>query len=60
MAGVFRSKAKEKVDGKEMALHEIAQLARSVLRETIVMFLPNSAKPDFLAENYWLAKVLSL
>lgn len=53
-------KAKEKIDGKEITLHEIAAQARAVLRETIGRFLPNSAKPEFLAENYWLTKALGL
>ncbi|MBR1279542.1 HEPN domain-containing protein [Bradyrhizobium sp. AUGA SZCCT0283] len=53
-------RGKEKIDGKEMALHEIAPLARTVLRETVLKFLPKSIRPDFLAENYWLSKVLSL
>lgn len=53
-------KTKEKIAGKEMTMHEIATLARSVLRETIAKFLQNAAKPDFLAESYWLTKVLDL
>lgn len=53
-------KAKEKIDGKDMTIHEIAPLARSVLRGAISKFMPNPAKPDFLAENYWLTKVLGL
>lgn len=53
-------KPKEKIDGKEMTLHEIAQLAKSVLRETIVRFLPNSERPEFLAEHYWLTRALNL
>lgn len=53
-------KTKEKIEGKEITMHEIALLARSVLRETIAKFLPNAARPNFLVENYWLTKVLGL
>ncbi len=51
---------KEKINGKEMTLHEIAPLARSVLRQTLARFMPNSAKPDFLAEGHWVTKALGL
>jgi hypothetical protein len=53
-------KGKVKISGKEMTLHEIAPLARSVLRETLAKFMPNSSKPDFLAERYWMTRALGL
>jgi len=53
-------KQKEKINAKEMTLHEIAPLARSVLRQTLARFMPNSAKPDFLADGYWVTKALGL
>ena len=53
-------KGKVKIGGKEMTLHEIAPLARSVLRETVAKFMPNSPKPDFLAERYWMTQALGL
>lgn len=53
-------KEREKVNGKEMTLNEIAPLARSVLRLTLSKFMDNPAKPDFLADGYWVSKALGL
>lgn len=53
-------KEKVKIDDKDMTLYEIAALARSVLRETLTKFMPNSAKPDFLANGYWVTRALGL
>jgi hypothetical protein len=53
-------KQKDKINGKEMTLHEIAPLARSILRETLAKFMPNSAKPDFLTGGYWIERTLGL
>jgi hypothetical protein len=52
--------SKQKINGNDMALHQIAPLARSVLRETLARFMPNSAKPHFLSNGYWVTKVLGL
>jgi hypothetical protein len=52
--------AKEKINGNEMTLHAIAPLARSVLRETLARFMPNSAEPDFLQSGYWIGRALGL
>lgn len=53
-------KGKVNIGGKEMNLYEAAAVARSVLRETLARFMPNSAKPDFSVERYWTSRVLSL
>ena len=53
-------KGKVKFGGKEISLHEIASLARSMLRETLAKFMPKSSEPDFLAERYWMARALGL
>jgi hypothetical protein len=52
--------AKVKIDGKEMTLYEAAIRARTVLRETLSRFMPNSVKPEFLTEGYWITKALGL
>jgi hypothetical protein len=49
-----------KVCGKKMSLGEAATLARSVLRNTIERFMPNSKKPDFMQDDFWPSKELGL
>lgn len=49
-----------KIGGKEMSISEVAKLAKSILRTTIVKFLSSDGKPDFTKENYWLSKVLGI
>jgi hypothetical protein len=47
-----------KINGKPLALGEIAALARSVLRRTISIFMVNAKKPDYMDQDYWRAKEL--
>ena len=51
---------KEKINGQDMSLPEIAALARSILRAIITRFLPNATSPDFMTENFWTNRTLGL
>ncbi len=49
-----------KINGKTLKVGDVAILARSVLRKTIGIFMPNAKNPDFMREGYWPSKDLGL
>lgn len=49
-----------KIGAKERSVFEVATLAKSILRTTIVQFLSTDGKPDFTKESYWVSKVLGV
>lgn len=53
-------KEQVKINGKTMAVADGATLARSILRKTIAIFMPDAKKPDFMQESYWLSKELGI
>jgi Apea-like HEPN len=55
-----KSKAEVTINGKTMTLVDAATLARSVLRKTIDIFIPNPTIPDFMKAEFWTPKELGI
>ncbi len=55
-----QSKAEVTINGKTLTLGDAATLARSVLRKTIDIFIPNSTSPAFTKDEFWTSKELGI